>query len=94
MVEGFLKEEKLNKTSEINVNPNDIITVEIDQDLFDLDEAQQYMKIVGPLFKHNPVLATFKGIEFGVIHMSDTLKGKGLHNDSDNEYFKSLLHDR
>lgn len=57
------------KPFKLELQKNDTLIVEIDQDIFDMDEAKKLFDIISDAYPNNKVLCTFKGLEIkGVIH--------------------------
>lgn len=57
------------KPYELSLNRNDTLVVQVDQDIFDFEEAQKLLKNIQNIFPNNEILLTFKGLEIkGVIH--------------------------
>ena len=57
------------KPYELLLNKYDTLVVQVDQDIFDFEEAQTLLKNIQNIFPHNEILLTFKGLEIkGVIH--------------------------
>ena len=53
----------------LTISKNDTIIIEIDQDLFDIAEAQQIIEMWKREYPKNKIMLTFKGIEVkGVIN--------------------------
>ena len=53
----------------LTISENDTIIIEVDQDRFDITEAQQIIKIWKREYPKNKIMLTFKGIEVkGVIN--------------------------
>lgn len=54
---------------ELNLQENDTLVLQVDQDIFDLGQAQQLLKAWERVYPKNTIMITFKGIELkGVIH--------------------------
>lgn len=52
----------------LSIHPGDTIVFQVDQNEFDLGEAQELCNFYSDIFKENNVMMTFKGIEIkGVI---------------------------
>lgn len=72
MIESF---EKVNNCSieyfELNLSPKDTLVIKFDQDIWDLESANQIAKHITQLYPNNNVMTIFKGIELGVIHNGD-----------------------
>lgn len=65
-----LDDEKIKdcKPFTMHVDKGDTIVIQFDQDIFDIDEAQQLLKVFQSNFPENDIIATFKGQEIkGVI---------------------------
>lgn len=56
---------------ELTLRQNDTLVLEFDQDIWDLDEAEQMMKVISKIYPKNKIMALFKGIRIGVIHNVD-----------------------
>lgn len=52
----------------LTLKPNDTLVVKINQDFFDIDEAQQLCEMIKQSFPKNSILCIFNGIELEVIH--------------------------
>lgn len=52
----------------LTLRPNDTLIVKINQDFFDINEAQQILRNIKQCFLKNDVLCIFNGIELEVIH--------------------------
>ena len=53
----------------LTISENDTIVIEVDQDRFDITEAQQIIKIWEEAYPKNKIMLTFKGIEIkGIIN--------------------------
>ena len=54
---------------ELTINRDSTIVLQFDQDIWDLDEAQQLAKVWQDAYPHNPIMITFKGMEIkGVLN--------------------------
>ena len=54
---------------ELTINRDSTIVLQFDQDILDLDEAQQLAKVWQDAYPNNPIMITFKGIEIkGVLN--------------------------
>ena len=54
---------------ELTINRDSTIILQFDQDIWDLDEAQQLAKVWQDAYPHNPIMITFKGMEIkGVLN--------------------------
>ena len=54
---------------ELTINRDSTIILQFDQDIWDLDEAQQLAKVWQDAYPHNPIMVTFKGMEIkGVLN--------------------------
>ena len=54
---------------ELTINRDSTIVLQFDQDIWDLDEAQQLAKVCQDAYPHNPIMITFKGMEIkGVLN--------------------------
>ena len=53
----------------LHLNKGDTIVIQFDQDIWDLDEAQQLAKVWQDAYSNNPIMVTFKGMEIkGVLN--------------------------
>ena len=53
----------------MTINRDSTIVLQFDQDIWDLDEAQQLAKVWQDAYPNNPVMVTFKGMEIkGVLN--------------------------
>ena len=54
---------------ELTINKDSTIILQLDQDIWDLDEAQQLAKVWQDAYPHNPIMVTFKRMEIkGVLN--------------------------
>ena len=54
---------------ELTINRDSTIVLQFDQDIWNLDEAQQLAKVWQNAYPHNPIMVTFKGMEIkGVLN--------------------------
>ena len=54
---------------ELTINRDSTIVLQFDQDIWDLDEAQQLAKVWQDAYPHNPIMVIFKGMEIkGVLN--------------------------
>ena len=54
---------------ELTINRGSTIVLQFDQDIWNLDEAQQLAKIWQDAYPNNPIMVTFKGMEIkGVLN--------------------------
>ena len=54
---------------ELTINRGSTIVLQFDQDIWNLDEAQQLAKVWQDAYPNNPVMVTFKGMEIkGVLN--------------------------
>ena len=54
---------------ELTINKGDTIVLQFDQDVWDLDEAEQLAKVWQDTYPHNSIMITFKGMEVkGILH--------------------------
>ena len=54
---------------ELTINRGSTIVLQFDQDIWDLDEAQQLAKVWQDAYPNNPIMVTFKGMEIkGVLN--------------------------
>lgn len=56
---------------ELTLRQNDTLVLEFDQDIWDLNEAEQMIKGVSKIYPKNNIMVLFKGIRIGVIHNVD-----------------------
>lgn len=74
MIESFEKI-KVSKHAlsccELTLLPTDTLVVKFDQDIWDLDEANQIFQHIAQLYPKTKIMAIYKGIELGVIHNVD-----------------------
>lgn len=56
---------------ELTLRQNDTLVLEFDQDIWDLDEAEQIMKVISKIYPKNKIMVLFKGMKIGVIHNVD-----------------------
>lgn len=56
---------------ELTLRQNDTLVLEFDQDIWDLDEAEQMMKGISKIYPKNKIMVLFKGMKIGVIHNVD-----------------------
>ena len=57
------------KPFKLELQKNDTLIVEIDQDIFDINEAQELFNIISNAYPENKILCTFKGLKIkGIIH--------------------------
>lgn len=56
---------------ELTLRQNDTLVLEFDQDMWDLNEAEQMMKGVSKIYPKNKIMVLFKGMKIGVIHNVD-----------------------
>lgn len=56
---------------ELTLRQNDTLVLEFDQDIWNLDEAEQMMKGISKIYPKNKIMVLFKGIKIGVIHNED-----------------------
>ena len=55
---------------ELTINRGSTIVLQFDQDIWDLDEAQQLVKVWQDAYPHNQIMVTFKGMEIkGVLNV-------------------------
>ena len=52
---------------ELELDPNDILVIKFNQDLWNLEQAQTFLNNYRKVFHNNTVVATFNGIDFEVI---------------------------
>ena len=54
---------------ELTINRDSTIVLQFDQDIWDLDEAQQLAKVWQDVYPNNSIMVTFKGMEIkGVLN--------------------------
>ena len=54
---------------ELTINRDSTIVLQFDQDIWDLDEAQQLVKVWQDAYPHNQIMVIFKGMEIkGVLN--------------------------
>lgn len=54
---------------ELTINRGSTIVLQFDQDIWDLEEAQQLAKVWQDAYPHNSIMITFKGMEIkGVLN--------------------------
>ena len=54
---------------ELIINRDSTIVLQFDQDIWNLDEAQQLAKVWQDVYPNNPIMVTFKGMEIkGVLN--------------------------
>lgn len=54
---------------ELTINRGSTIVLQFDQDIWNLDEAQQLTKVWQDAYPHNSIMITFKGMEVkGILH--------------------------
>ena len=54
---------------ELTINRGSTIVLQFDQDIWNLDEAQQLAKVWQDAYPNNPIMVTFKGMEIkGVLN--------------------------
>ena len=54
---------------ELTINRGSTIVLQFDQDIWNLDEAQQLAKVWQDAYPNNPIMITFKGMEIkGVLN--------------------------
>ena len=58
---------KLNTTNEISLRPGDTLVAKLDQEKWDLNDAEAIYKILEKAFPKNQILVLFNGIELEVI---------------------------
>ena len=70
MVQKIEIESKKNyQPFELTINRGSTIVLQFDQDIWDLDEAQQLAKVWQDEYPHNQIMVTFKGMEIkGVLN--------------------------
>ena len=47
----------------LTLEPKDTLVVQFDQDIFDVDEVNQFCELLSKVFPANNILCTFKGID-------------------------------
>lgn len=55
----------------LTLRQNDTLVLEFDQDIWDLNEAEQMIKGISKIYPKNNIMVLFKGIRIGVIHNVD-----------------------
>lgn len=70
MIQKIEIESKENyKPFELTINRDSTIVLQFDQDIWNLDEAQQLAKVWQDAYPNNPIMVTFKGMEIkGVLN--------------------------
>lgn len=58
---------KLRYPKEISLNPGDTLVAKVDQDMWDIEDAQRFYEILEKAFPNNQILVLFKGVELEVI---------------------------
>ena len=58
---------KLREYNSISLSPGDTLLVHVDQDIWDLSDAQSFYDLFSKSFPNNNIVVTFKGIEIGVV---------------------------
>ena len=53
---------------ELTLRQNDTLVLEFDQDIWDLDKAEQIIKVISKIYPKNKIIVLFEGIKIGVIH--------------------------
>ena len=76
MIESFdkvkmLQSSKMVEGLELNLKKKDTLVIKFNQDIWDLDEASQFLEIFKKAMPDISILAIFNGIELGVIHHED-----------------------
>ena len=56
---------------ELTLRQNDTLVLEFDQDIWDLNEAEQMIKGISKIYPKNNIMVLFKGMKIGVIHNVD-----------------------
>ena len=56
---------------ELTLRQNDTLVLEFNQNIWDLDEAEQMMKEISKIYPKNKIMVLFKGMKIGVIHNVD-----------------------
>ena len=62
---------KLRYPKEISLSPGDTLVAKIDQDLWDIEDAQRFYEILEHAFPNNSILVLFKGVDLEVIKNAD-----------------------
>lgn len=57
--------------TDITLNKGDTLVLKFDQDIWDLNEANQIANHIMTIYPNNNILIIFNGIELGVIHNVD-----------------------
>lgn len=58
---------KLKQSKEFSLSPGDTLVAKIDQDLWDIEDAQRFYEILEQAFPNNQILVLFKGVDLEVI---------------------------
>ena len=64
---------KLKECNLISLSPGDTIVLHIDDDKWDLDNAQEFYKLFEKSFPNNNIMVMFKGVDIGVIRENDKI---------------------
>lgn len=60
------KIDKYHSIENLNIKDTDTLRIIIDQDVWDVDEAQQMVELFGKIFPKNRIFVTFKGIDITI----------------------------
>lgn len=76
MIESFdkikiLQSSKMVEGLELNLKKKDTLVIKFNQEIWDLEEASQFLEMIKKAMPDISVLAIFNGIELGVIHYED-----------------------
>lgn len=74
MIETFEKisyTKSLISCCDIAISPKDTLVIKFDQEIWDLESANQIAKHIMQLYPNNKIITIFNGIELGVIHNED-----------------------
>lgn len=76
MIEGFdkikiLQSSKIVEGLELNLKKKDTLVIKFDQEIWNLEEASQFLEMIKKTMPDISILAIFNGIELGVIRHED-----------------------
>ena len=76
MIESFdkikiLQSSKIVEGLELNLKKKDTLVIKFDQEIWNLEEASQFLEIIKKTMPDISILTIFNGIELGVIHYED-----------------------
>jgi len=54
-----------------DLNNGDTLVITVDPDIWDIDTAQEFLKLFQSVFPKNKIMIVFKRIEIGVIHQHE-----------------------